>query len=474
MDCSEWLRQVFLADLPRDRRLSSLLFAVSLGVALATFQLITPVKTAIFINVVGTSKEPAAKSLVLAVLCPVLVIYGILVSKMPSAKTLVLAVCGIYMAIFLFIAMALLAANGNPPAWIAWFLYFAVETRGVIIMPMIWSVVTDVTSAELSKKCYPFFFFVIQIGGILGSLAAIKVSSLGGEVGLLLLQTGCFVVIAGLTWLACSVIHDDGSSDERLPITGGRAAEVLDSATQKVPSADSTQSSSNSMGKVAWEAFTCGFAGLWLLLSTPYSMMTYWVSYAYLVPRTVLDYENTVLVQNAFVDQQDQIAFFGNIYLISNIATGVIALFATRKLVQAVGMRWMLLVLPLVLLGCIVLLSIKYTLTMSTAAVIVASTMAYSLNSPCKEMLYVRTSRDIKYKAKSWAETYGNELMKLLGAQINLWINNDSESFACHPNCFHPGPTIGITVVWVALWMVVAGKVGQLYMEMDEKDTAIS
>lgn len=471
MDCSEWLQQVFLADLPRDRRLSCIFLSTSLAVALATAQFITPVKTAVFIDVVGTSREPVAKSLVLVVLCPALVVYSILVSALPKAKYLVLTVCGIFMAIFLFMALALQVAGGTPPAWIAWFLYFAVETRGVIVMPMIWSAVADVTPPELSKKCFPFFFFVIQLGGIIGSLCAIRVSSLGGEVGLLLLQTGCFVVIAGLAWLGCSVI-EEGTSDERLPITG-TAADVLDSGTRKETLVEGSQSSSKSIREVAWEALTSGFAGLWLLLSRPYAMMTFWVSYAYLLPRTVLDYENTVQVRNAFAVRHDQIAYFGQVYLICNIAVACISLLATRKLVQVGGIQRMLFVLPVVCTGCIGALCIHYSLDMSTAAVVVASTAAYALNSPCKEMLYVRTSRDIKYKAKSWAETYGNELMKLLGSQINLWINNDSRSFACHPNCFQPGPTIGITALWAGIWMVVAHHLGRMYVEMDAEDKII-
>lgn len=120
------------------------------------------------------------------------------------------------------------------------------------------------------------------------------------------------------------------------------------------------------------------------------------------------------------------------------------------------------------MLICIGAICIQCNLLMSTVAVIVASTVAYSLNQPCKEMLFVRTSRDIKYKAKSWSEMYGNQLMKMLGAQINLWINDDQ--MYCRPNCFQSAPTMAVSFLWVGLWLMVASAAGGTYSDLDADD----
>merc|ERR1719221_624832 len=106
------------------------------------------------------------------------------------------------------------------------------------------------------------------------------------------------------------------------------------------------------------------------------------------------------------------------------------------------------------MLLCIWSLCLHYTLQMSMVSLVLVCIVAYGLNSPCKEMLYVRTSRDIKYKAKSWSEMFGNEVMKMFGAQINLWVNLESD--ACKPNCFHSGATAGIVIGWVVVWAAVA------------------
>merc|ERR1711879_806154 len=38
----------------------------------------------------------------------------------------------------------------------------------------------------------------------------------------------------------------------------------------------------------------------------------------------------------------------------------------------------------------------------------------YALNGPSREMLYVRCTKDVKYKAKSWADMYGNIMQKTI------------------------------------------------------------
>merc|ERR1712014_79295 len=97
---------------------------------------------------------------------------------------------------------------------------------------------------------------------------------------------------------------------------------------------------------------------------------------------------------------------------------------------------------------------------------------AYGLNSPCKEMLYVRTSKEIKYKAKSWSEMYGNNFMKFLGSQVNLWLN--AQRPECLPHCFHGRGTGLITGSWVAVWMGVVLLLNRQYTQMELEDKVIS
>jgi len=456
------LEQLLLSDLPRSRRRSYLCFALALCISLGTSQFVGPVKTAVFLDVVGPAYEPLAKSLVLLVLLPVLVAYGALVSLMRSARLLVVCVCGFYTIVFSALTIALVLEAGRPSAWVAWVLYYAFETKTVIIMPMIWSVVADVSTVELSKKAFPLIFFVIQVGGIVGSLAAIKVKSLGGEVGLLAIQTATFLAVASLTWHALRLAEEPGEFQPLLPEHG--SCEVAEEAN---PPRDEKPRDPGWLAR----GLEC-VEGLWLLVSRPYVLMVFWASYANLMPRTILDYQNSVLVTQVIPERHNQIAFLGRVNLIINSGVALMALLGTRSIVACCGMRCCLLALPLTTLLCVLLLCVDLTLWPSVWALFVCNVIAFGLNSPCKEMLFIRTSREIKYKAKSWSEMYGNQLMKLFGAQLNLWLNRESP--LCRPNCFHHATTMGIVAGWVVIWLAVVFQLGHMHTQLEFSKKIIS
>jgi hypothetical protein len=45
--------------------------------------------------------------------------------------------------------------------------------------------------------------------------------------------------------------------------------------------------------------------------------------------------------------------------------------------------------------------------------------LSYSLNNPCKEMLYNPTSTDVKFKAKSWIDIFGQRGACLLSLSLS-------------------------------------------------------
>lgn len=445
-------------------------FSLALLVALGSQNFLTPVKSAVFLDVVGPDQEPLAKSLCMVVLVPWLILYSMAVSYTESPQRLVAAICSAYALVFLFIAAALFLAGGEPPPWVAWVLYYATETKGVVVMPMLWSAIAEVSTPDLAKKAYPILFFVIQIGGILGSLVAIKVSSLGGELNLLLLQILGFGLIVTFAWLACK--HAEDATDEETPLLQSRVFTQA-AGPQDAPQ-DAIKPPQKAIGalQTGVDEIAKGFEGLWLLLSRPYAFMAFWVSYAALMPRTMLDYQNQVLAVSMFSTRNEEIAFFGQVNLYINCGTAVLTLLGTRPIVEYFGVGTCLLTLPVGMFVAVLALCLDYNLAMSTVSLVLVCILAYGLNSPCKEMLYVRTSRDIKYKAKSWSEMYGNQAMKLLGAQMNLWVNR--ESMSCMPSCFNPLATSMVTGGWVVLWTGIALRLGSEHRRLEAEDKIIS
>mmetsp|Transcript_92152 Transcript_92152/g.160079 ORF Transcript_92152/g.160079 Transcript_92152/m.160079 type:complete len:599 (-) Transcript_92152:36-1832(-) len=461
-----WWNEAVLADMPRNRRLSYFCFAMALGISLATLQFVGPVQNTVFMELVGPQQEPVANSMVFVILFPLVVFYGIAVTQLPSARVLVLAVCGVFMVPFFVVAVTIgvaQAAGERPPTWVAWLLYFTVESRNVILMPMIWSVVADVSTSELSKKAYPFIFFIGQICGMGGSSAAIAVGSLGGEAGLLFIQVLALMVIAAFTWAGCSIL--DRSLVEDAEEAAGTSLLFATDANKGI---DDSTSFTKAVSRCVYE----GLEGIWLLFSRPYVFMTFFVSNANLMTRTVMNYQIMIMVKQAYPEPNQQVAYFGTMTMIQNLAIALVTLLGTRRLVERLDVGKVLLILPIASTICIALLSIDSQLMMSTAASIAASTVAYSLNSPCKEILFVYTSRNIKYKAKSWSDMYGNHLMKLLGAIVNISVNR--ETYSCRPDCFKPGPTLVVAGIWFAIWIAIVLRLDHQVQELDSTGKKIS
>jgi ATP:ADP antiporter, AAA family len=79
--------------------------------------------------------------------------------------------------------------------------------------------------------------------------------------------------------------------------------------------------------------------------------------------------------------------------------------------------------------------------------------------------MYIPTSKDIKFKAKSWIDMVGNRSAKALGSGVNAFFTNLSQ-LVFYGSIF----SLGI----VGIWISVAFYVGKTHKELLEKDHIIS
>merc|ERR1711998_379832 len=102
-------------------------------------------------------------------------------------------------------------------------------------------------------------------------------------------------------------------------------------------------------------------------------------------------------------------------------------------------------------------------------AIILMNTFGYGLNGPCREMLYTKTSKEMKYKAKSWSDMVGNSLMKSLASLVNDHLNTTPAG----SDDLNVPVTAGITTVWVGVWMVIVQLVGKKHASLMETGETI-
>merc|ERR1711879_273238 len=101
---------------------------------------------------------------------------------------------------------------------------------------------------------------------------------------------------------------------------------------------------------------------------------------------------------------------------------------------------------------------------MGQIVLVFVNVVQYALNGPSREMLYVRCTKEVKYKAKSWADMYGNIIQKTIAAQINLNVNNEQ---------FQPVWSGTYCSVWVAAWIVIAVALGRYHTTLEKSEKII-
>ena len=177
-----------------------------------------------------------------------------------------------------------------------------------------------------------------------------------------------------------------------------------------------------------------------------------------------------MLAKETYPSTEAYTAFLASFGVAVNTLSFCIALLGTSYLLRKIGLRACLLIFPcsvaLVLL-CVFLLP---TLSVVFFAQVCLKGLSYAINNPSKEMLYIPTGPDVKFKVKSWIDMFGGRSAKALGASIVNPIKGSLDTL------LHVGTLIAFG--WVGIWIVTALFVGRtwqaLTLEKEAKELAVA
>lgn len=350
-----------------------------------------------------------------------------------------------YIAIFSFIAcvMGALAAFG-PQAIGPWLLagtgvggYLLTESYGSLLIALFWSFTISSTTTEEAKRAFPFIIAVAQIGTISGS----SLIFLGLPDWLIFMLGVLFLSIA---FFAVHEVTTIIPQEERL------VARDLQDANSKVK--------------------PNFFAGITLLLTRPYLLGILVVSTFYDIAKTIVDYQ-----MHSLADIIPTINFkqFEGIYGMSvNGLAFAMALLGTSVLLKKMGIQFCLLLYPAMFGFSLISLYLVHsagvsdeTLLWTTFGVMmVVSATSYAVNNPTKDMMYIPTSKDARFKTKSIIDMAGGRAAKMTGSQINNTLTIPGQPATTLLNLMTYGTLIslGIIGVWIAVAIFVGNKNKQL------------
>jgi AAA family ATP:ADP antiporter len=169
----------------------------------------------------------------------------------------------------------------------------------------------------------------------------------------------------------------------------------------------------------------------------------------FILSRLVVERAQALAAADASFAKADYIgAFYGSYFLWVNVAAVLLQAFVASRLVKYFGLAGVLLALPLVALGAYGFVALGATLSIVRWAKTAENSTDYSVMNTARQLLWLPTSREEKYKAKQAADSFFVRLGDLAAALVvfsgTTWFALDASGFAT------------VNIAFIVLWLVIA------------------
>jgi ATP:ADP antiporter, AAA family len=159
-------------------------------------------------------------------------------------------------------------------------------------------------------------------------------------------------------------------------------------------------------------------------------------------------------------------AFYSRYFLMVNVLGLFLQLFVVSRIVKFWGVRWAVMVLPLIALGAYNVLVFLPVLHVVLAAKVVENSTDYSLNNTVRNMLFLPCTYEQKFSAKQAIDSFFVRLGDVLSA---LLVFVGTSMLALSPRGF-----AGVNALLVGIWLLLAWRVGRTYATLRAGEPAVA
>lgn len=413
------IKRALWGDLTSKEAAEFSMLSLTLFVILGSYWLMKPLKEAVFMKTVGKLYLPYAKIACFLFIVPLILIYSKLVDLVAKQK-LFYIVSAAYIVLFIMFAIMLNnptigLANGDTNPWrlIGWAMYLSIETFGSLMITLFWSFVVSSTDTQSAKRGYPLILAGAQVGAILGPSIAINAPKIGIPNLTLIVSLGVLIVPILIKIFITMFPETEEHEHVDKPKTGP-------------------------------------IEGIKLLLSRKYLMGLLGVATLFDIVASILEYQLNYLADETFASADKIASFIGYLGLTTNSFSLMFALVGTSFLIRKFGLTTSLTLFPIATAFVVLSVWIKPSLWFLFASVVTIKALSYVLNNPCKEMMYIPTSKDIKFKTKSWIDMFGLRSSKAVGSGVNTLFTQFSDLIF-----YGSLISFGVIGVWIAAALYV-------------------
>lgn len=372
---------------------TALLLCLNVFLLLLAYYLIKPVRDAL---IVAMPSGPEYKSYMGGVIAIALLFavpaYSRFAQKVPRNRLVVGVTLFFASNLVLFYGLSLVPAARE---WIGLVFTVWVGIFNMMVVAQAWAFAADVYTEEQGRRLFPLVGVGASFGSAVGSLAGVSFAESVGVYFMLLLSALFLLGVAGVV----QIVH--------------KREEARTAARQASESAGASSEDTSEVEEPSREgAFALVFRHRYLTLIAVFSLVFTIVNSngEYLLGKYIKAYAEDSAERGqlpAGMEMADFIsAQFSEFYLYVNVAGALLQLFVVSRLVKSFGFRVAFLILPVVAFLDASMMAVIPALAILRIGKTVENSLDYSLNNTLRNMLWLPTTKDMKYRAKQAVDTF--------------------------------------------------------------------
>jgi AAA family ATP:ADP antiporter len=283
----------------------------------------------------------------------------------------------------------------------------------LMIVAQFWSFANDIYTKDQGERLFALVAFGASLGAVLGSVVTGRLIPLLGIPPLLLLAAGVLVAAMVVSNIVDS--RERARHETHLPshlTTAEIPAATGEHQIQTVEDMKKLTVSLPGTGPVTSRGtFRLVFGDRYLLLIALLMLVVNWVNTTgeYILGRTVSGVAEVAVAAGTAggLSVGEYIGrFYSGFFSVVNVAGLTLQLFVVSRLLKYFGVRVAVLVLPLIALTGYAILAFAPVLALVRAVKIAENATDYSVQNTVRNVLFLPTSRDQKYKAKQAIDSF--------------------------------------------------------------------
>jgi AAA family ATP:ADP antiporter len=293
-----------------------------------------------------------------------------------------------FIANLLIFFVLLTAVSKENQIWVGRSFYIWTSVFNLFVVSVFWAFMADVFSTDQGKRLFGFLSVGGTLGGIVGAAVTVTLVQRIGPIYLLLISAVLLELSAQCVRLFPTAFK------------GSRASVRKESkAAEEAP-----------IGGGIWSGIIHDLRSPYLLGICAYMLL-------YAITSTFLYFQQADLAAKAFTDRAARTSFFAQIDLLVNVLTIFVQAFLTGRLLKWLGVGMTLALLPALSVIGFAGMGMAPTLSLLVIFLTLRRAGNFAIARPAREVLFTVVSREDKYKAKSFIDTF----IYRAGDQIGAW-----------------------------------------------------